>query len=201
MKRDRGICSIDGCEKSVYGRGWCSMHHKRWRVHGDTSICTTNRYIPMLERYWMKVQKGPGCWPWIGGGRDGYGTFTEHLGGKTHLAHRFAYEQIIGPIPDGLELDHRCRNTICVNPEHLRPTTHKQNREHVAGAQRNSSTGALGVYRMTNPSGDIRYRAVTRHNKKTYYNGTHRTIEEAAEAVRQLRLSLFTHNDVDRKVS
>jgi hypothetical protein len=96
-----------------------------------------------------------------------------------------------------MQLDHRCSNRACVNPGHLRPVTHKQNMEHDSGAQRNSSTGALGVVR----SGKNRYQVAVGHNGKKLYGGSFKTIEEAAEAARQLRLSLFTHNDADRRTA
>lgn len=189
-------CTIEDCGKPVHSGGWCAMHRRRWNTHGDTSVCTTNRYVSMTERFWMKVQKGPGCWQWTGGARDGYGTFTEGSKGVTHLAHRLAYELTVGPIPDGKLLDHRCRNTLCVNPAHLRPVTRKQNREHVDGAQRNSKTGVLGVHLRER---DGLYHAIVGHNGKQVHGGKFKTLEEAAGAVKALRLSLFTHNDVDRK--
>lgn len=190
-------CTIDGCTKTVHSGGLCSMH--RWRVnnYGDPNYCETTRHLPMVERFWLKVHKGPGCWNWEGGGRDGYGTFTEGHKGKTHLAHRLAYELLVGPIPEGKLLDHRCRNTLCVNPKHLRVVTRKQNREHVEGAQRNSSTGALNVYRRKSGG----YHVLVTHNGKPFRGGTFDDINEAAEAARQLRLSLFTHNDLDRRTA
>lgn len=42
-------------------------------------------------------------------------------------AHRVAYEEIMGPVPEGLELDHLCRTRSCVNPSHLEPVTHREN--------------------------------------------------------------------------
>lgn len=63
-----------------------------------------------------------GCWVWTGGvDRHGYGYWGRAL------AHRRMYEQHVGPIPAGLEIDHLCRNTLCVNPEHLEPVTHAEN--------------------------------------------------------------------------
>jgi hypothetical protein len=151
----------------------------------------------MIERFWLKVHKGPGCWNWTGGGRDGYGTFTERHKGKTHLAHRLSYELLVGQIPDGYLIDHRCRNTLCVNPAHLRPVTHKQNMEHQAGAHSNNkSTGVRGVSYRKKPG---TYTVTVGHHGKRINGGTFKTLEEAAEAARKLRLSLFTHSDLDRR--
>lgn len=57
--------------------------------------------------------------------RAGYGRLTKH--GRHLLAHRASYEFIVGPIPDGLVIDHLCRNTSCVHPGHLEPVTHAEN--------------------------------------------------------------------------
>ena len=195
-KRGRDKCSIDGCEKIAKTRGWCSMHYWRWQKHGDHSICTTNRGIPVLERFWMKVQKGAGCWQWIGGASEGYGQFTDNGRGKTHVAHRLSYELTVGPIPDGMQLDHQCRNTLCVNPAHLRPVTNKENNEHKGGANRNSSTGVLGVHQCRKSG---RYVATVMHNRRQIYGGSFATLREAAEVAKTLRISVFTHNDADRR--
>lgn len=82
------------------------------------------------ERFWAKVDKGGanGCWLWTAY-RDyrNYGQFALTSSNKRVRAHRYAYEAVVGPIPDGLELDHLCRNPPCVNPAHLEPVTHHEN--------------------------------------------------------------------------
>jgi hypothetical protein len=187
------ICSIEGCGKPLRARGWCSTHWARWRTHGDPNTITNTRHTPLLDRYWMKVRKTPGCWNWEGASSGGYGSFAEGHKKKHHKAHRFSYELLVGPIPEGMDLDHRCFNTLCVNPDHLRPTTRKQNAEHQPGAQRNSKTGVLGVHRVKN-----RFFVGVGHNGQKHYGGCYKTLEEAAEAARQLRIELHTHNDLDR---
>lgn len=69
-----------------------------------------------------------GCWIWEGGtagGKNQYGVFQ--LDGKSRLAHRVSYQFHCGPIPEGLVIDHKCRNTFCVNPDHLEPVTQAVN--------------------------------------------------------------------------
>lgn len=83
--------------------------------------------MALLERFWAKVQKCPtGCWEWQGAhGPAGHGRF--YYNGRTQPAHQYSYEFHKGPVPQGLELDHLCRNPRCVNPEHLEAVSHKEN--------------------------------------------------------------------------
>jgi HNH endonuclease len=89
------------------------------------------RRRPDNERFWKFVQTSDDCWLWIGSsGRRGYGRFSIREGEsfKSVQAHRFAYELLIGPIPEGLVLDHiECDNPRCVNPGHTIPATSAQN--------------------------------------------------------------------------
>lgn len=77
----------------------------------------------VVLRQLVQLGDNPGdCWQWIGGvnKRTGYGKKQFH--GRTELAHRWIYQQLFGPIPDGLVINHKCRNRRCVNPHHLEVT-------------------------------------------------------------------------------
>lgn len=82
-------------------------------------------------RFWAKVEKEghDGCWVWTGAlsaaRSNAYGCFR--IDGASVRAHRWAYEHFVGPIPDGLTIDHLCRNTRCVNPAHLEAVTQREN--------------------------------------------------------------------------
>lgn len=76
--------------------------------------------------FWDRVVKGDGCWSWTGN-HDDKGYARVWRDGRTALAHRVAYIETVGPVPEGLELDHLCRNRGCVRPDHLEPVTHTEN--------------------------------------------------------------------------
>lgn len=80
------------------------------------------------DRFWEKVDKNGenGCWNWTAAlTGSGYGNF--HLGDRNSVAHRLSYLWLVGEVPDGLDLDHLCRNRKCVNPSHLEPVTRQEN--------------------------------------------------------------------------
>lgn len=80
------------------------------------------------ERFWPKVVVTGFCWLWAARKSDsGHGLFSLSNHGRTVRAHRWAYESLVGPIPEGLDLDHLCRIRACVNPDHLEPVTRKEN--------------------------------------------------------------------------
>ncbi|MFJ8213256.1 HNH endonuclease signature motif containing protein [Streptomyces sp. NPDC096033] len=82
--------------------------------------------IEPCNDFWRQVEPTGFCWNWTGRRtHNGYGDFRE--GGVRTRAHRYAYEMLVGPIPEGLVLDHLCRNRLCVNPDHLEPVTIGEN--------------------------------------------------------------------------
>lgn len=91
------------------------------------------RRVPSLEEaFWKRVERRDEneCWPWQGAlTSGGYGQMGHGRRGedKKYVAHRLAYELLVGPIPDGLVIDHLCRNRACVNPTHMEPVTSGEN--------------------------------------------------------------------------
>lgn len=83
--------------------------------------------MPLLDRFEAKVSPEPnsGCHIWTAQLLGGYGQFW--FNGRMMPAHRYAYEATVGPIPEGLQIDHLCRVRCCVNPAHLEPVTQLEN--------------------------------------------------------------------------
>jgi hypothetical protein len=88
--------------------------------------------IPMLtpeqaSKFWSRVDASGDCWEWTGSKLPtGYGRFSLR---KSHApyAHRVVWHVLIGPLDPDTEIDHRCFNTSCVNPDHLEPVTRIEN--------------------------------------------------------------------------
>jgi hypothetical protein len=77
-------------------------------------------------RFWARVEKGPGCWNWLGrSGVQHYGTVS--VNGKDVGAHRYAWELHNGPVPEGRHILHHCDNPRCVRPDHLYAGTAQDN--------------------------------------------------------------------------
>jgi hypothetical protein len=92
------------------------------------------RRRPLIDRLMEKVTKTDTCWLWTGAvGTSGYGRIGD--GYRTDQVHRVAYELHVGPIPDGLHIDHLCRVKLCVNPDHLEAVTQAENNRRAAAAR------------------------------------------------------------------
>lgn len=186
------LCAIEGCRNKALARNWCSRHWQRWQRHGSPTAGGIDRpNVTVAERFWSKVNKTSECWIWTGVTNDGgYGLFSHQ--GKNERAHRFAWSLSVGEIPGGLQIDHKCRNRMCVNPSHLRPATNKQNSEHVQGS---SSSGYRGVSFNARRG---KWVVQVTHDGRNHYGGYFTDVHEAGAAAKSLRNELFTHNDLDR---
>lgn len=134
-----GTCSVEGCDRPAVTRGFCNNHYRRFRKYGDP-LAGKPTPLAFPENLLARMEPQPnGCIHYTGAlDKDGYGQLK--IRGKQVKAHRAAYEHFVGPIPDGLTLDHECHNRDeacaggptclhrrCVNWEHLRPATRGEN--------------------------------------------------------------------------
>ena len=129
----RPQCIIPDCGMPHRARSLCYAHYTRWWRHGDPLAGGPPIGATPEGRFWAKVDRSGSCWLWLAATSHGYGTFQSN--GKLVRAHRYAYELLVGPIPGGLVIDHLCRTTACVNPEHLEPVTQRENLLRGAGGK------------------------------------------------------------------
>jgi len=143
-------------------------------------------------RFWARVEKTDNCWNWTGTkAKGGYGRIAYN--GKQQMAHRVSFELSGEVIPEGMMIDHKCHNRLCVNPQHLRIASRKQNCENLVGAYSNSKSGVRGVVRDKG-----KWRVQVRHNKKLYNVGYFTDLDEAEAVAIAKRNELFSYNDADK---
>ena len=132
--------------------------------------------MAVADRFWAKADKSGECWLWTASRtKKGYGQFkAEHM----VYAHRFAYELLVGPIPDGLTIDHLCRVRHCVNPDHMEPVSNRVN------VLRGDAVSALNVQKTHCPQGHPYDEANTRLYRGSRYC---RTCKRASNRTRRYR--------------
>lgn len=127
---------------------------------------------PALHRFWKKVDKnGPvhpihgQCWVWLGStSHNGYGQFMiNHSGIRPH---RYSYEVHVGPIPNGLDIMHKCDNRLCVNPDHLGVGTKKDNITDKVSKGRHAHGETISTAKLTN---EQVYEIRRRYNRTSYH--------------------------------
>ena len=128
--KGRQGCLAPGCDRPHSSKGYCAIDAERMRRYGAPVLVGRGR-IPVdpLKRFMskIKINDETDCWEWQAHiGINGYGTFRIDQG-RRGPAHRRGWEILRGPLPDYLVLDHLCRVTKCVNPDHLEPVTPQVN--------------------------------------------------------------------------
>ena len=149
------------------------------------------------RRFWDKVEKrADGCWVWTGetsvsthGGLR-YGQLR--IGDHRYVAHRISWHIFHGDIPDGLQLDHRCHNTLCVNPAHLHIVDQVRNNENHAGPNRMANNCKHSGFRGVNwHKQHHKWYVQVQHLGKKYYGGLYADVDEANRAAIALRNRLM----------
>lgn len=132
------ICDALDCQRRVHAMKLCVSHYNRLRSGRQVNAPMVHRSLPTEERFWANVDKGGGpeaCWPWLGRTHQGYGRSS--LSGHNYQlgAHRVAWFWVHGSLPpQGMHLDHLCRNRRCVNTNHLEVVTPRENTMRSANA-------------------------------------------------------------------
>jgi hypothetical protein len=188
-------CEVESCEIEAKHRGRCGKHYRLLLLQGERLVERAG--TPAEERFWGKVNKDgptplygkvPGqCWQWTGGTIcRGYGQFYVTRMSRTP-SHRYAWEALRSPIPDGLTIDHLCRNKLCVNPDHMEVVTRGENtlRAVDIGAQNRNKTRCIKGHEFSpentriTPAGRRRCRTCDRDNERARRPSSKQRREEA----------------------
>ena len=146
LNRRKGVAEPKTCEAcgAPYERGeregWDDWNRRRY----CSPACSLARAVAAHERVLRRTERPSEdeCWLWQGALTErGYGVIQLGRGRGTAKAHRVVYEALVGPIPEGMTLDHLCFNPACVNPAHLDPCSREENTRRQIAAGRTNPWG------------------------------------------------------------
>ena len=185
-EHNKRLCSIVGCDKTYLARGWCAKHYTRWLNHGDPEFVTFVITETPEEAFALRTEWQGDCLIWTGTKtKEGYGRI--HVNGKSQLVHRYAWERVNGPIPEGMFIDHKDHcDEACVNVDHLRLATNAQNSYHRSGAGKDSKSGIRNVHPHKG-----KWRVRVWKNGKCHNFGVYDDLDEAAGVAEAAREELF----------
>ena len=132
----RNQCTVANCDRNRAVRGLCEPHYKRMVNTGDprpdepigVNTASKMRGLSLQQRIDAQTRREGACLVWTGNlNQHGYGRVFDPSTKRQRFAYAVAWEAKNGPIPDGLELDHLCRNRRCIDPDHLEAVTHQEN--------------------------------------------------------------------------
>ena len=152
-----------------------------------------------IARFWAKVDKSGDCWTWTGSkrrsGKGGNEYGVVGFAGKVVYAHRFSYALVYGECPANRVIDHKCRNPLCVNPDHLHAVTQSVNMQNLGKSYKNSKTGVRGVVWRKDKN---KFEAKVESKGRNYFGGYYADIHDAEKAAIKLRCKLMENNLLDR---
>lgn len=178
-------CNVTGCSNPTRTRGLCNAHHLRLIRYGDPLGGKGQMFLDPAEAFEARTRPDGECLIWEGS-KDGAGYGQLRVRDRLVKAHRYAWEQAYGPVPDGRYVDHMCWNKACCRVEHLRLASHSENVRYQKGVRSDNSTGYRGVSRKR----DSYVASVTKNGETRRVYGF-ATPEAAAEAASALRAEMF----------
>ena len=123
---EKQICCIKACENEAQAHSICNTHWRRIVAFGDPFRTKQVQFhgLSPADRFWKWVNKTEKCWLWTGRTnktKPGTGAGQFRIVGRKNpiLAHRFSWELVNGPVPDGMCVCHKCDVPYCVRPDHL----------------------------------------------------------------------------------
>lgn len=129
------------CNQEAIARQLCQTHYMQERRAGN--LAPREKENPQQYILSRVKKTDSGCWEWQQSKYSGYGRLVKEK--KSWPAHVYSYTAFVGPIPKGLQINHKCHNRCCVNPEHLYAGTQKQNvKDMDDSGRRNQAKGSRG---------------------------------------------------------
>lgn len=194
-------CLFPGCSGRVVNtRGYCNGHTHQLRRGVELTPVqeVTRRSASIEDRIASRTDKQPerdGCWLWTGAtSASGHARMRDPRVGETRFVYRIVYELEHGPIPDGMEVDHKCRVPSCVRVSHLQLATKAENGENRKGPNKNSTSGVRNVSWCQGA-----WMVMVQKNGVAHYGGRFQDIGDAEQAAIALRLRVQTNNLIDRE--
>ena len=149
----KAICSVSECSSFAVSKGWCGKHYQRWCIHGDPTFVKLVKGLTVAERLdlnKLEVQRDYDtlCWEYQGSlDKDGYGKVS--VKGQWVKAHRLAYMEFVGPIPEGIQVLHKCDNPKCFRPDHLFLGSNQENTADRVAKDRSAKGSSGGNSKLT----------------------------------------------------
>jgi len=126
-QKNTSLCLATECNRIYYAIGLCRIHYHRWRKRGSLDCRIVINNIQEKLKYYSKINEN-GCWEWQRAKiHNGYGRVYVKHKNKDELTHRASWEAFVGEIKEGMQINHKCHNRACINPDHLYLGTQKEN--------------------------------------------------------------------------
>ena len=179
------VCGLVECGDAVFANALCGAHYKRLRKHGDPELGGPRQYSSPEEAFRARTRSNGDCIEWTGA-TVGHGYGYMAAGGRMVYAHRFAWERERGAIPEGMQVNHKCWNVLCVRIAHLELVSREQNNWYRSGPNAVSSSGVRGVISEGN-----KWVVKFKKRGKLHRFGVYSSVEEAAVVAEEARRELF----------